>query len=66
VGSSVTVDRTLQNIGMACDPDPAVQAGVHWVSPTVVAPGAIVQTAVAFAAIRITFAADGEFYIVAR
>ena len=66
VGGDVTVDHTLQNAAMAANPDPAVQASVDWCNPLTVTPGTILQSALGFSAIRITFSADGEFYVVAR
>ncbi len=66
IGSAVTVDHTLQNPGLACNEDPAVQAGVDWCNPLDVTPGTILQSTLGFSAIRITFAAAGEFYVVAR
>jgi hypothetical protein len=66
IGGTVTVDHTLQNCGMSTSKDPAVQAGVDWCNPLDVVPGTILQSVLGFSAIRITFAADGEFYVVAR
>lgn len=66
IGGDVTVEHTLQNAGMAANPDPAVQASVDWCNLLTVAPGTITQSTLGFSVIRITFSADGEFYVVAR
>lgn len=78
IGGAHKVAFTCQNEGMAIDPDPAVQSNVVWCQApttpgTMGAPGDTTVTAgnillvfFPFSAIRITFAADGEFYVVAR
>jgi hypothetical protein len=78
IGGAHQVAFTCQNAAMATDPDPNVQNSVVWceapTSPgTMGAPGNTTITAgnillifFPFSAIRITFAADGEFYVVAR
>ncbi|EMI5828666.1 TPA: hypothetical protein ACH1LG_004710 [Salmonella enterica] len=72
VGSgSATVQFTLQNAGLACDPDPAVQAAVKWVDGptpiTLTGNGPIVQSDMPFSALKVTFASKGtEFYVVSK
>lgn len=63
------IDFTLANIGLAKNPDPAVQVGVPWGNTLTVPAGATIVTTptpLAFAAIRVTFTGDGELYIVTR
>lgn len=66
VGGSHTVEFTLQNVGTALNPDPLTQSQISWCDSTTVAPGALTKAFFPFAAIKITFGADGEFYVVAR
>lgn len=78
IGGDHKVAFTLQNVGMSTNPDPDVQSGVVWcgapatpVTPSTgtdltVPANTLVNTFFPFAAIRVTFAADGEFYVVAR
>jgi hypothetical protein len=78
IGGAHKVAFTLQNVATSTNPDPEVQANVVWcnapASPgtpssgtdLTVPAGTMVNTFFPFAAIRVTFAADGEFYVVAR
>lgn len=78
VGGSHKVAFTCANVAAATDADPNAQAMVKWCQApttpgstggpgdTVVAADSMLLTFFPFSAIRVTFAADGEFYIVAR
>jgi hypothetical protein len=66
IGGVVTVDFTLQNVATALNQDPTIQDGVDWCNAEPVTPGTILQSDLGFSAIRISFAADSEFYIVCR
>jgi hypothetical protein len=78
IGGDHLVAFTLQNVATATDADPDVQGNIVWCNaPTAtgtpssgtdltVPDGTMVNTFFPFAAIRVTLAADGEFYVVAR
>jgi hypothetical protein len=78
VGGDHKVAFTLQNVAMATDPDPQAQEMIVWCNAPAsfgtpssgtdltVPAGTLVNTFFPFSAIRVTFAADGEFYVVAR
>jgi hypothetical protein len=66
VGGSATVEFTLQNVATSTNPDPQTQAMISWCDSTTVAPGTLTKVFYPFSALKITFGADGEFYVVAR
>lgn len=67
VGSSVTVEYTLQNEALASNPDPSAQACVSWCNSMTVAPGTIKPLSpVASTCLKVTFSGNGEFYVLAR
>lgn len=78
VGGAHKVAFTLQNVATSTDADPNAQSMIKWAQAptvpgttggpgdTVVAADSIMLVFFPFAAIRVTFAADGEFYVVAR
>jgi hypothetical protein len=78
IGGSHQVSFTLQNMATSTNPDPEVQANVVWCNAPAsfgtpssgtaltVPENTMVTVFFPFAAIRVTFAADGEFYCVAR
>lgn len=67
VGHACTVEFTCQNVAMATNPDPEVQANVAWANSVTVTPGTFATVVFGFSAIKITFADAGtECYIVAR
>lgn len=68
VGHAVTVEFTCQNVGMATDPDPEVQANVAWCNSTTVSPGTFATITFGFSALKVTFSggAGTECYIVCR
>lgn len=63
-----TVEYTLQNAGLACSTDPNVQATVKWANSLTVPNTAVItaSTVNIFSAIKITFTAAGNVYIVGR
>jgi len=62
-----TVDFTLQNAGLAANPDPAVQASVKWANTLTVPADTIVQPTInLFSCIRVTWTEAGEFYVVSH
>lgn len=66
VGGAHTVEFTLQNVATSTNPDPETQAMISWCDSTTVTPGTLTKAFFPFAALKITFAANGEFYVVAR
>lgn len=65
---SVTLDFTLTNAAQACSRDPNVisKLAVPWINATTVAAGTAYTLPHGFSALRATFSAPGELYIVAR
>jgi hypothetical protein len=70
IGGAHKVEFSLVNIATSTDPDPDLQALLTaqnaWCDSTTVTPGTLTKVFYPFAALKITFAADGEFYVVAR
>lgn len=71
IGSSVVVDYSLVNPGVACNPQS--QSEAYWTNTQTVAAGPIVIATlgtagqpIGFAALRLTFSGAGEFFIVSR
>jgi hypothetical protein len=66
VGHTVTVEFTCQNQALAKNPDPQIQAGVAWANSTTVTPGTLSTITFPFSAMKLTFAAASECYVVCR
>jgi hypothetical protein len=53
-------------VGTSLNPDPLTQSQISWCNSTTVSPGTFSLILFGFAAMKITFAANGEFYVVSR